>query len=124
MSRPCYATVEGMRIGGVHTGLKYSLLDNLADPEKGKQWIATGVFTGQRAPEGNSKTGYIRGVKLNAKTPNEKRGTIYKVELQDEPSVSPPPCPTAMGGGRRKAKTYKKKRVNKSKSKKRMTRRR
>ena len=116
MSAPCYATVEDLRIGGLYTGMKYSLLSNLADPEKGMQWMATGVFEGRRQPEGTSKRGYMRGVKLNAKTQNEKRGIIYIVELQEEPLASPPPCPTAMGGAKRKSKTHKKKRANKKRT--------
>jgi hypothetical protein len=116
MPAPCYATVEDLRIGGLYTGMKYSLLSNLADPEKGMQWMATGIFEGRHPPQATSTRGYIRAVKLNAKTQNEKRGIIYIVELQEEPLASPPPCPTAMGGAKRKSKTHKKKRANKKRT--------
>lgn len=111
--------VEGIRIKGLPDGMKYQLLSNLEEAYgTGKAWVVSGTHNGKRAPAETATKGYVRVRKLNAKTSEEKDGTIYIVTLQ-EGHVLPPPCPTALGGGRRKAKTYKKKRM----SKKRMTRR-
>jgi hypothetical protein len=112
--------VEGIRIKGLPDGMKYQLMSNLDEAiGTGKGWVVVGTHPGIHAPKETATKGYVRVRKLNAKTPNEKNGTLYIVTLQGG-HVWPPPCPSAMGGGRRKSKTYKKKRM----SKKRMTRRR
>ena len=118
---PSIRCVEGIRIKGLPDGMvTYQLLSNLEeDYGSGKGWVVAGVHNGKHAPKETAEKGYVRVRKLVAKTTNEKEGTIYIVTLQ-EGHVWPPPCPSAMGGGRRKSKTYKKKRM----SKKRMTRRR
>ena len=111
--------VEGIRIKGLPDGMKYQLMSNLDEAiGTGKGWVVVGTHPGIHAPKETATKGYVRVRKLNAKTPEEKDGTFYIVTLQDV-GVFPPPCPTAMGG-RRKSKTYKKKRT----TKKRMTRRR
>ncbi len=110
--------VEGVRIKGLPDGMKYQLMSNLEEAYgTGKGWVVSGTHNGKRAPAETATKGYVRVRKLNAKTSEEKDGVLYIVTLQDV-GVFPPPCPSV--GGRRKAKTYKKKRM----SKKRMTRRR
>lgn len=111
--------IDGIRIKGLPDGMHYTLLSNIEEKfGSGKGWVVTGTHNSIHAPQGTATKGYVRVRKLNAKTKDEKNGTIYIITFQ-EGHVFPPPCQST-SGGKRKSKTYKQKRV----SKKRMTRRR